>query len=242
MAPKQKRRWKRRHRILLVGVIAGTILILFIGVAIVTQGRVHGTEFSPSHFQTRSFTFHEIPLLHLQLTAIRRSVTVTPASSYLRANNLISVPPGNPTRWHIVRISRGVSPAVPADAEILVRYLELDVDVSQGAYWKQWSTDHPALAKVLWPRIQRLAQRELYVFMPDLFELAKRTPSKEVFSQQLDHLIQESTLQLAADMTDAGRVELARALLSEALNDFPNHPKLQAAFDALPPLADDLSG
>ncbi|MEX0824972.1 MAG: hypothetical protein WD119_02335 [Pirellulaceae bacterium] len=226
---------------LLVGAIASTILILFVGGVILMQGRVHGTEFSPTHFQTRSFSFHEIPLLHLQLTPIRRSAATAAASSYLRANNLIRVPPGTSTQWHLVRITRGMGPATPADSHILVKYLNLDR--SQSAYWKQWSVDHPELAKALWPRIQRLAQRELYVLMPDLFELAVRAPSStEVFTKQLDRLIRESTLRLAADMTEAGRVELARALLTEALTDFPNDPELQAASDALPPPPDDIPG
>lgn len=241
MAPAKKRKWKRSRRMLLVGVIASIILVVFIGGAILMQGAVRGTEFSPTHFQTRSFSFQEIPLLHLQLTPIRRSATTATASSYLRANNLIQVPPGSPAQWHLVRISRGVSPSVSADAEILVQYLELSV--SNSTYWKQWSVDHPKLAPVLWPRIQRLAQRELYVLMPDLFELAKRTPSSaDVFSEQLDRLIRESTLQLAADMKEAGRIELARDLLREGLADFPDDSKLQAALEALPPPPDDLSG
>lgn len=241
MGRTQKRRWKRSRRILLVGVIASTILILFIGGVILMQGRVRGTEFSPTHFQTRSFSFHEIPLLHLQLTPIRRSAATATASSYLRANNLIRVPPGTATEWHLVQISRGIGPATPADSNILVKYLNLDH--SQSAYWKQWSVDHPELAGVLWPRVQRLAQRELYVLMPDLFELGIRAPSStEIFAEQLDRLIRESTLRLAADMHEADRVELARSLLAEALADFPEDSDLQAAFDALPPPPDDLPG
>lgn len=241
MARKQKRRWKRSRRILLVGVIASTILIFFIGGAILMQGGVHGTEFSPTHFQTRTFSFREVPLLHLQLTPIRRSAGTANAASYLRAKNLIQVPPGSPIEWHLVRMSRGISTGDPADAEILVKHLSLDV--GGDVYWKKWSTAHPELAQVLWPRIQLLAKRELYVLMPDLFELAKTAPSStEAFTEQLDRLIRESTLRLAADMNEAGRTELARDLLAEGLEDYPNDADLQAALDALPPPPDDLSG
>lgn len=226
-------RIRRSRRLILVGAVTSVTLLVFIGGAVWLQGRVRGTEFSPTHFQTRDFSFYEIPLLHLQVSPIRRVVRAGATSSHLRQRGLISVPKGPPTGWHLARLARGVNAPTPADADILVQYLELRAD--SDVFWRTWSIDHPRQAAVLWPVIQRLAERELYVLMPDVFRLTQREDQgPTALAAAIDDYLQDAYLRLALDVRDAGRIELARALLTEAAGDFPDDPAIRRALSSLP--------
>ena len=68
---------------------------------------------------------------------------------------------------------RGASVVATGDAQILCRYLDVDGDGGI-KLWLQWSQQHPAAARVLWPSVARVARQELYVFVPDLFALARQ--------------------------------------------------------------------
>ena len=198
-------------------------LVLF--VIVLTQGSVSGQEFSPTHFRLRNFSFYEIPLIHVQLTPIQRSGSTPQSATYVRQTSLIPVTPGAPTQWHLVQISRGLTGTTPADADLLVQQLALHVDGN--AYWKQWSKDHPNRAKVLWPVIQRLAKRELYLLMPSLFELAQRDQSADQLAAALDRQLRRNYHGLIADMIAADREDVAGQLAREALSDYPRDDKLR---------------
>jgi len=232
----------------LVAALSTVVLVLFVGVAIWSQGRVRGSEFAPSHFQTRQFSFWEVPLLHLQLTPIQRTASSLPTARYLRANQLVTSTPGPPTEWHLVRLARGVTPSVSSDAQILVQHLQLQADGSAPRFWEAWSRDHPQLAKAFWPRIQRLAERELYLLMPPLLQLARdagrSNGDASPLGAALDREIRRTTLSLADDLAKADRIPFAREILHAAVAEAPDDPALQAALDALPPAPpdDDLPG
>jgi hypothetical protein len=242
------RRWQRRKRLLLVAAVSTFMLVLFIGGAIWSQGRVSGSEFAPSHFRTRHFSFWEVPLLHLQLTPIQRTTRSLPAARYLRANQMLQRTPGPPQQWHLVRLARGFTPGVPGDADILIRHLRLPSAGSTTPFWETWSRDHPELAKELWPRIQHLAEHELYLLMPELLQLARDAATSRWeasrFAAALDRETRRGTLSLADDLAKADRVPFAREILRDALADAPDDPALHAALDALPPAPpdDDLPG
>src|SRR6056297_2194037 len=137
-----------------------TCLIVGVGYLVIrTQGFVSGTEFSPTHFQQREFEFYEIPLLHWQITPIHRSAGTPPTATYIRQKSLIPAPMGVPSDWHLASHSRGLSEQKPADAQLLLWQLTLRADGDP--FWRQWSIDHPQHAKLLWPWVQRLAEREL---------------------------------------------------------------------------------
>lgn len=200
--------------------LIATLLLTLVVLAIVrVQGFVSGREFSPSHFQQRKFSFYEIPVLHLQITPIRRSGTTPSTATYLRQNGLITPDSGEPTDWHLVSISRGLTGTTPADADLLMTQLALQSGGDD--YWRKWSKDYPALAKVLWPVIQRLAKRELYVLMPALFELAQFDQPADQLQAQIDQYLQTQYAQLISDMETANRTGLARSLLEEARQDYP---------------------
>ncbi|QEG43861.1 hypothetical protein [Roseimaritima ulvae] len=232
MATKTNNRRSRRN--LLVGVVAAVILFICVGLATLAQGKVRGTEFSPQDFSEREFVFWEIPLVHLQITPIRRSGTINPLTSYLKAQQLIQVPPGgskpSAQTWHLVKLSRGSLPRPPADAEILVNYLEGDV----GARWRQWTIDHPEMAKIFWPLTQKLAKRELYVLMSDLFAITEQADTPAELRQRTGRYLQETYLQIARDLVAAEKPQIAAELLDEAIADFPTNEALQQLRDSIP--------
>ncbi len=210
----------------------GVALILFL--VIRTQGHVSGVEFSPSHFQQRKFEFFEIPWIHLQVTPIKRSSSTSDAAQYIRQNGLITVPQGQPIQWHLVSISRGLTGSTPADGHLLARHLSLDHGSS---FWRKWSEDHPQSAAILWPIVQRIASRELYVLLPKTLELAHQLGDSAEFSDIVNNQVRTDYLSIARESRASGRVELAQDFVNEALGDYPNDPDLlalRAEFDAKP--------
>tara|TARA_R110002073_G_scaffold336224_2_gene531064 strand:+ start:12287 stop:13006 length:720 start_codon:yes stop_codon:yes gene_type:complete len=206
--------------------VIGTIFVsLFVLLFVRTQGFVSGREISPDTFVMRDFQFYEIPLVHLQITPIRRTASTPKTAIYLRQKKLV-VDPSTPTgRWDLVRIARGFTGATPMDGQLLVDQLSLEHQGNE--YWRQWSIDHPGHAKVFWPVIQRLANRELYLLMPPLFELAQRQQTAAELGAKIDQMLVTQYRDLILDMRSAKRDELATGLLEEALKDFPDAEELK---------------
>ena len=110
----------------------------------------------------------------------------------------------------------------------------------RGIYWQTWSENNPQQATVLWPIIQRLANRELYVLIPSLLEQATlatagdSTVQAKKFNTEIDDWLQNEYIQLIRDMQDAKRETLANALLQEAIIDFPNNTELKKMAEKQP--------
>lgn len=206
-------------------IVSAVILISVLALLILIQGRVSGVEFAPTHFQQREFRFYEIPLIHLQITPIRRSATTSKTANYLRVNSLVATQPGQPSTWHLVSLSRGLTGSTPADAHLLTDQLSLDVGGDD--YWRNWSIDHPQHAKVLWPIVQKLATRELYLLLPPLFEIAQSEPSAAELQNQLNSRLQQDYAGLIQDLRDSDRGGLADEILAEALQDYPDSKLLR---------------
>lgn len=237
--------------------IAGVILMLLAGFFVIrTQGHVSGVEFSPSHFQTREFSFYEIPLLHLQITPIVRQNQTVDTATYIRQKLLIPATTGPPDRWHLVNISRGLTGTTYADASFLVEQLQMQS--GSESFWRQWSMDHPKQAAILWPVIQKLADRELCMLVPALLDIvsaaadddddpvnknaatktksatsdspkaAQQLQQLQELQQQIDVYLQRQYISLIRDMNAAGRDDLADSLLAEARMDFPQNDTLRA--------------
>lgn len=197
---------------------------------ILIKGSVSGTEFAPSHFQTREFSFYEIPIVHLQITPIHRSTTTNTVTTQIRTKGWIQVPRGQqPDQWHLVRLSRGPS-TTPAIASLLTDELELSV-AGGTPFWKSWNADHPNRAAVLWPVVQRLSDRELYLMIPELLMLARSQPGNDdgqLLAEAIDTWLIEQYVGLIGDLRDADRTTLADQMLAEAIRDYPDAPQLAA--------------
>lgn len=225
-SPRPSSRARRGSRRSLI--IVCTILSLFlVGAVVAIKGNVSGTEFAPSHFQTRDFAFYEIPFFHIQITPITRKNTTGAVQRQLRAKGWITVPRGKkPTQWHLVSLSRGPT-ATPAVAGLLSD--QMQIQDSTNPFWVGWNSDHPNRASVLWPTVQQLAERELYVLIPELFQMARTLPGKDNAAEMtaaIDRWLIGQYVGLVKDLRDADRGVLADELLAEAIRDYPSSPEL----------------
>lgn len=219
-----KRSKKRRTTIL--AILSTIAMIAALALITLLFGRVRGVEFSPTHFTSRSFVFYEIPIVHLQVWPIKRTPEPMPSLNLLRSKNYIKVPSGDSEIWHLVEIKRGPTSPTPGDAEILVGHMRLG-EGTTGSVWENWSRDNPAAAAVLWPAVKRLAERELYLLIPDLFSLAEKHNDANKLAAAIDGNLRQEYLRLAEDLVAAKQPLLAENLLDDALIDFPDDPALR---------------
>lgn len=215
--PRNRRRTQGVIALIASGVMA---FVLFLIIRI--QGPVTGREFNPDDFRQRDFSFYEIPILRLQITPIRRRSSTPETAQFLRRESLIVPRSRETNRWDLVKISRGISGEIPADAGLLVDQLSLRRDGD--GYWQTWSERHPEHARRFWPVVQRLSRRELYLLLPPLFEMAQNEGTAEELAEAIREHLRQQYRDLIADMREAGRAELAEALLREATEDFPEAP------------------
>lgn len=217
---------KTRKKTKRVIVITCSVVTVCVIVAVIAfQGRVSGTEFNPQSFDTRTFSFYEIPGLQIQLTPIQRTVSTPEVSRHLRNQGWIKVSRKKPsTTWHTLNIARGSGNTAEL-ASLLYDSIELFDYEQREFYWKRWSTTHRQQAAVLWPIVQKLANRELYIFIPELLALARATDPNEppsVLANKLDQWLIYQYAIMVDDLRDAERQNLASELLEEALTDYPS--------------------
>lgn len=193
-------------------------------------GGVHGIEFCPQTFERRSYSFYELPLVGVQVTAIRHEDVSKATEMFLGTSKYIAPPANGQQDWHIVIGTRGQSRFRKGDASILLRYFDSQ-DANDYHRWVKWSEDHPKLAKVFWPAVQRLALHELYVFVPDLFDLAKSYDDPARLQQELNKSVVASLLRLARRMQDRDQHAEAIEVLDDAIRLDPSNKELQRARD-----------
>lgn len=212
--PARPRPWPRWVRILGWSALGLIGVGSFFSVVVLTFGGVRGTEFCPQTFERRTYAFHVLPVVGVQLTPLEHEDKTATAETYLTANNLVT-PPGPQRTWHLVSGTRGTRPAQRGDAQILITYLD-SLDGKDYHRWVQWSEDHPARAKAFWPAVQLLALHELYVFVPDLFDLAKSIDDPQQLRQALDRTVAEKLRLLAARLEAGGQADAAKKARREA--------------------------
>ena len=228
--------------VIIVGSLVGIVLLL---------GRVSGREFLPDRFEVRRFSFLEIPLLRIQVSPVRYTPTPSALARYLRTTGKVTpfTSEGEEVRgdqWHLVELRRGDGALLHADAKLLVDFLYQPADRSLSPagtvgggparsqagpqrqhQWHQWSLEHPAQAAVLWPRVQRLAHRRLYLLIPDLFRIAEETQSGPALRAAIDTLLLRRYEQMIAESQSAGQHALAESIRQAALADYPDDPRWQ---------------
>src|SRR5262245_52966935 len=162
------RRWAPIAGWTFVGLLGLTLLVF---VTTVLFGAVHGLEFCPQTFERRSYSYYELPIVRIQVTGERSEDLTGPTEQYVALKH-ITAAPSDKKDWHVLVGSRGTRLRRPGDAGILLQYL--DATESDNAHrWVQWSNKNKPLAQLLWPAVQQLAVHNLYICVPDLFELAK---------------------------------------------------------------------
>ena len=190
-------------------------LSVVLGLVCLFAGRVSGVEFSPTHFQIREFHFYEIPLVHLQITPLRRTALSSDTAVHVN-QKFLTVPPSKPDRWDLVRLTRGGIPR-DDDAALLVDLLQTERKGNET--WHRWSLDYPAAAAATWPQIAALARQGLYVVIPDVLAVARRTTDQvgddaAAVAATVKTTAQSSTEVWVEDLRSAGLDRLADSIIA----------------------------
>ena len=102
-------------------VLASGLFIVFLGT--VLFGHVHGEEFAPDTFERRAYSYFELPVLRIQVTPVRRSVSRPDLEQTLVDRHYITVK-NPPERWDFVVSYRVGETWREGDARILSQYLD----------------------------------------------------------------------------------------------------------------------
>jgi hypothetical protein len=208
--------WKK----ILLGVILTLVAVCLISVPLLQYGTVIGEEFSPGRFHRRSYHYWEIPLVHVQITPLKKQDETSGLEKYLLQQKLIRPANEAQPRWDLVKLRRGDREAPPGDALVLCRYL--DQKNQEGEFvWLAWSKKQPQLAKVFWPAVAEAARRELYILVPELFHLAQSAAAPDELKQNLATGLARQYEQLAQVEQQLGRHSRAADLFAAALKYDP---------------------
>jgi hypothetical protein len=188
---------------------------LFVLIATAMFGGVHGKEFCPRTFERRSYSYYEIPLVGIQVTGEQHDDLTGDTEKAVVANKFIPAPTSPKQDWHVLVGSRSTKLRRPGDAGLLMQYLDAE-DADKNHRWLKWSNDHAELAKVFWPAVQQLALHKLYLFMPDLFDLAKTNDDPTKLKKELDLAVAQKLRELSQRLKDRGDDTGAASVLKEA--------------------------
>lgn len=212
---------------------AGLVLLILGLLFVVTLvfGRISGEEFAPQTFQRRTFHYYEVPLLRLQVWPVKRFNSTGDVEDKLVKQKLLPAATVAIPRWDLVRGYRGSKTIAEGDALILIRYLDEYDDTKNTYIWNTWTTDQPDIAKVFWPHVARLAEQELYFFLPDLFELAVNAKHASTFTVELEKLLATKYYDFGIVQQKLGHHAAAVQLLTEATKLSPDNKEWQAALE-----------
>lgn len=199
-----------------------TTVLLSVGVAIVAClmvalftlffGSVAGTEFAPHNFETRNYHLMRIPILNIQVWPVQRVTEKSPLIDHLFGDGkiLTEAKKADP-EFDLVDEQAG-SRAIRGDAHFLQEYL---VDKS-GADLLEWTKANPELAKILWPEVQKVANRRMYAAIPEMFFIARQNDAPDALKAALHkHLAGHYALIGQAEY-EQGSIGPAIVLLEEA--------------------------
>lgn len=165
--------------------LVGFLACLGLSVLILLFGHVAGEEFSAQSFKVRKFSYYQLPIAKYQLTPVTTSKSSrgnAPLATCLKSNKLLGKR-SSVIRWDIVYLGDVSSADNVGDAEILLKYLE-----QPGAFgtesWHQWTLNkkNREIVTLFWPLIGKLAEEQLYILMPDVFDWARAASSAAEFT------------------------------------------------------------
>jgi hypothetical protein len=165
-----------------IGGVLAILLMLF--------GTVAGEEFCPQTFQRRTYWLVELPLVHWPLSREHRQPTTGACEQELARRSWIATTPSGAVQWHLAWQQRGRQKQT-GDAAVLLTYLD-SRDEEEELRWLRWSQAHPELARRLWPAVQQLAIQGQYVWIPDLFLLARQHSDPARFDKALQSLLAQA--------------------------------------------------
>lgn len=227
----------------------GTLItIVVLTLIVVIFGSVSGEEFNPWTFRRQRYRFMQIPILRKQVLPTKYNDVTS--SMEIAIATIIGAPPipaftveggdeeeeevgesetattgadseTEKGRWHLVESRRAATELWAGDAKILCDSLDIR-DHNRGFYWENWTTEHPAAAKVLWPIIARTAQAQLYVLIPDLLDIATNHTDVNQMTSDLNRVVENDSLKLAAAMLAGDKPSRALQAYELVLDYEPN--------------------
>ena len=209
----------------LLGVALSALVLFYLTMQF---GGVQGVELNPHSFARRSYSLYEIPLIRIQVRGIRREDLNGDVAEFLAGKGYIVAAKNAPDVWHIISGSRGAKAPRVGDADILSRYLDA-ADADEKRVWIEWSGKHPELAKVFWPAVATLAQEELYIHIPPLFDHAQRAEDAQEFQKQVNAEVAARLLELAGEMSAAEEHKDALRVLDKAARLEPDNVLVKRA-------------
>jgi len=210
--------WPARLGLIVIGVVVSVAVVVY---STFYFGLIHGEEFSPTTFERRKFGYYEIPLVGFQVSPITHTDVTGTLEEFLVAKKSVPVDKDAQVRWDLVKASRGDLIASPGNAQILCNYFDT-VDADDKKVWLVWAEKHVELSKLLWPAIANLARHELYIFIPELLELARQASTPTQFKKAIDQNLTKKYVELAQKQHSLGRHELAIELYSHVLDRSPH--------------------
>src|SRR5262245_22012536 len=125
VSPQTSRRRIPRWAIISGWSLLGLLGAVFLAYSLTTTfGTVRGVEFCPQTFERRAYSFYEVPVLGIMVTAKVHEDVSTAAETALTTQKFVTPPAGGQQDWHIVAGSRGTRTWRKGDASILVGYLD----------------------------------------------------------------------------------------------------------------------
>lgn len=192
--------------LLMILAAVGTLILLIFG-------RCTGEEFSSTDFSRRTFYYFRIPLVKFQVTPLVRTDKSSVLVNYLQTNQLI---PQGKKKWKLASHRVGGSHPYEADELILARYLE-QRNNGYDLRWLKWSQNNPKLARAFWPIVWRVANEDLYVLIPELFQLARYSPDPVALDRELRTLIINDGSRIAAGEYQLGNYQRAAQIAAFAI-------------------------
>ena len=216
----------------LLGIGLTCLGLFFVFILTLMFGRVSGEEFSPTDFERRSFHYYELPIVGVQVWPLKRFDIDSDLHDHLQLKQLLPKSTDEP-RWDLVRGYRGNTTVEKGDAAFLCDYLDLRNYQGENV-WLAWTQAHPQFAQAFWPRIHHLAQQELYIFMPDLFEFALNAKQADAddFAPALQARLANKYYEFGLAQQQGDHHRLAVELLTEAVKLAPEKAQWQAALEA----------
>ena len=205
---------------IIVGAVGVLILLIF--------GRCSGEEFSSADFTRRTFYYFRIPVVKLQVTPLVRHDKSSVLVDHLHRHQLI--PKGLKKNWKLASHRVGSGHPYEADELILTRYLE-QRNNGYNLRWLNWSQNNPRLARAFWPILWRVANEDLYVLVPELFQLSRYTPDPVTLDTRMRALIVKDGARIAAGEYQLGNYQRAAQVSAFVIATVPSG--LDSAHNAL---------
>lgn len=208
---------------ILLGVGVAVVVVLILTFFTMMFGGVAGTEFAPHNFETRNYHLVRVPVINIQVWPVQRVTEKSVLVDHLfgASKILVETKKGDP-EFDLVDEQAG-SRAIRGDARFLQSYLADKAATD----WLAWTKDHPELAKVFWPEVQKIANRRMYAAVPEMFHLASQHDSADALKAALHKHLADHYALIGQAEYEQGSIGPAIVLLEEAKTYAPADAEIE---------------